>query len=155
VKQVNSKSSTFTCWLKIIMGLQKSHTNFHEKAKFVNGWQYEQKVCLLHCLFCGFGEGNKSKWQQMHSFIIFAHDLLRSSETRASKHEAAMWKIVRINKTSAFAGVTEACVCQIQGSHCNDYKIFSSLGHDAVFGGSFVTPKWWCFRTRIHGIAFQ
>jgi hypothetical protein len=43
VKQVSSKSSTFICWLKIIMVMQKSHTNFHEKAKFVNGWQYKQK----------------------------------------------------------------------------------------------------------------
>lgn len=44
VKQVSSKSSTIICWLKIIMGMQKSHTNFHEKAKFVNGWQYKQKI---------------------------------------------------------------------------------------------------------------
>jgi len=56
---------------------------------------------------------------------------------------------------SAFAGVTEECMRQIWGSHCNDYKISSSLGHDAVFGGPCVTPKWRCFHTRIHGITFQ
>jgi len=34
-----------------------------------------KKSCLLHCLFCGFGEENNSKCQQMHSFIIFAYNL--------------------------------------------------------------------------------
>jgi len=62
----------------------------------------------LHCLFYGSGEENNSKCQQMHLFIIFAHNLLRSS-----------------------------------------------LGHDAVFTGPCVTPKWRCFRTRIHAITFQ